>query len=109
MVEVVCDDLGVGGSKRLLSLNLTTVLAVLLLGLWLLMSCDNIVYFKYYNLPHKPVRVFTFLVGRNSTPMDKETMEWIACENKGEFVVDNFLLKSSTLKRKLKIYLLRAI
>ena len=31
-----------GGSQRLLSLNPTTDLAVLLLGLWLLMGCDNI-------------------------------------------------------------------
>ena len=31
----------VGGSQRLLSLNPTTVLVVLLLGLWLLLGCDN--------------------------------------------------------------------
>ena len=33
---------GGGGSQRLLSLNPTTVLVVLLLGLWLLLGCDNI-------------------------------------------------------------------
>ena len=32
---------GVGRSQRLLSLNLTTVMVVLLLGLWLLLGCDN--------------------------------------------------------------------
>ena len=31
----------VGGSQRLLSLNPTTVMVVLLLGLWLLLGCDN--------------------------------------------------------------------
>jgi len=30
-----------GGSQRLLSLNPTTVIVVLLLGLWLLLGCDN--------------------------------------------------------------------
>ena len=32
---------GGGGSQRLLSLNPTTVLVVLLLALWLLLGCDN--------------------------------------------------------------------
>ena len=32
---------GGGGSHRLLSLNQTTILVVLLLGLWLLLGCDN--------------------------------------------------------------------
>ena len=31
-----------GGSQRLLCLNPTTVMVVLLLGLWLLLGCDNI-------------------------------------------------------------------
>ena len=31
----------VGGSQRLLSLNPTTVIVVLLLGLWLLLGCDK--------------------------------------------------------------------
>ena len=30
-----------GGSQRLLCLNPTTVMVVLLLGLWLLLGCDN--------------------------------------------------------------------
>ena len=30
-----------GGSQRLLSLNPTKVMVVLLLGLWLLLGCDN--------------------------------------------------------------------
>ena len=33
---------GGGGSQRLLCLNPTTVMVVLLLGLWLLLGCDNI-------------------------------------------------------------------
>ena len=33
-------------SQRLLSLNPTTVMVVLLLGLWLLLGCDNKVSFK---------------------------------------------------------------
>ena len=42
--------MGVGGgggggySQRLLCLNLSTVMVVLLLGLWLLLGCDNIAY-----------------------------------------------------------------
>ena len=35
---------GCGGSQGLHSLNPTTVLVVLLLGLWLLLGCDNIEY-----------------------------------------------------------------
>ena len=35
---------GGGGSQRLLSLNPTTVMAVLLLGLWLLLGCDNMAF-----------------------------------------------------------------
>ena len=31
----------VGGSQRLLSLNSTTVMVVLVLGLWLLLGCDK--------------------------------------------------------------------
>ena len=31
----------VGGSQRLLSLNPTTVMVVLVLGLWLLLGCDK--------------------------------------------------------------------
>ena len=30
-----------GGSQRLINLNPTTVIVVLLLGLWLLLGCDN--------------------------------------------------------------------
>ena len=32
---------GGGGSEQLLSLNPATVMVVLLLGLWLLLGCDN--------------------------------------------------------------------
>ena len=37
---------GVGCSRRLLSPNPTTVLVFLLLGLWLLLGCDNIITFN---------------------------------------------------------------
>ena len=42
--------MGGGGSQRLLCLNPTTVMVVLLLGLWLLLGCDNIsiIYLKYH-------------------------------------------------------------
>ena len=36
-----------GGSQRLLCLNPTTVMVVLLLGLWLLLGCDNNVDAEY--------------------------------------------------------------
>ena len=39
---------GGGGSQRLLSLNPTTVIVVLLLGLWLLLGCDNTAAFAFY-------------------------------------------------------------
>ena len=35
-----------GGSQRLLSLNPTTVMFVLLLGLWLLLGCDISTHFE---------------------------------------------------------------
>ena len=37
--------------------------------------------FKTYNWPHKPVRVFTYLVGMDSNGISE--MKWMACENKG--------------------------
>merc|ERR1719431_781726 len=36
-----------------------------------------------YNQPHKPVRVFTYLIGREIS--DLEAAKWMACENKGYF------------------------
>ncbi|XP_021912833.1 voltage-dependent calcium channel subunit alpha-2/delta-3 isoform X6 [Zootermopsis nevadensis] len=40
--------------------------------------------FKQYNLPHTPVRVFTYLIGRDSS--NAEEMNRIACTNKGYYV-----------------------
>ena len=34
-----------------------------------------------YNQPHKPVRVFTYLIGREISDLD--AAKWMACENKG--------------------------
>ena len=48
---------GGGGSQRLLCLNPTTVMVVLLLGLWLLLGCDN-TNREYSNL-HSEVFIFT--------------------------------------------------
>jgi len=39
--------------------------------------------FQEYNQPHKPVRVFTYLIGREIS--DLEAAKWMACENKGYF------------------------
>jgi hypothetical protein len=38
--------------------------------------------FKHYNLPHTPVRVFTYLIGRDAS--NAEEMHKIACTNKGK-------------------------
>ncbi|XP_023705860.1 voltage-dependent calcium channel subunit alpha-2/delta-3 isoform X6 [Cryptotermes secundus] len=40
--------------------------------------------FKQYNLPHTPIRVFTYLIGRDSS--NAEEMNKIACTNKGYYV-----------------------
>merc|ERR1712226_1233164 len=39
--------------------------------------------FQEYNQPHKPVRVFAYLIGREIS--DLEAAKWMACENKGYF------------------------
>lgn len=36
--------------------------------------------FKTYNWPHRPVRVFTYLIGDSSSSTD---IFWMACANKG--------------------------
>jgi len=36
-----------------------------------------------YNEPHKPVRMFTYLIGREIS--DLEAAKWMACNNKGYF------------------------
>ena len=40
--------------------------------------------FQEYNQPHKPVRVFTYLIGREISDLD--AAKWMACENKGASV-----------------------
>lgn len=37
--------------------------------------------FKQYNWPHMPVRIFTYLTGRDGSNADD--MNWMACTNKG--------------------------
>ena len=44
---------------------------------------DNFLLFQEYNQPHKPVRVFTYLIGREISDLD--AAKWMACENKGYF------------------------
>ena len=39
--------------------------------------------FQEYTQPHKPVRVFTYLIGREIS--DLQAAKWMACENKGYF------------------------
>ncbi|XP_065165704.1 voltage-dependent calcium channel subunit alpha-2/delta-3 isoform X2 [Atheta coriaria] len=39
--------------------------------------------FKMYNWPHRPVRLFSFLAGKDSG--GQEEMHWMACENKGYY------------------------
>ncbi|KAG8330702.1 Voltage-dependent calcium channel subunit alpha-2/delta-4 [Homalodisca vitripennis] len=39
--------------------------------------------FKQYNWPHMPVRVFTYLVGKDTS--NAKEMHWIACNNKGYY------------------------
>ena len=38
--------------------------------------------FKKYNMPHKPVRVFTYLIGREIS--DLKAANWMACKNRGK-------------------------
>ena len=38
--------------------------------------------FRDFNSPHKPVRVFTYLIGREIS--DLKAANWMACSNKGK-------------------------
>ena len=40
--------------------------------------------FWEYNQPHKPVRVFSYLISRDNSDLD--AAKWMACENKGASV-----------------------
>lgn len=42
---------------------------------------------KHYNWPHRPVRIFTYLIGGGSG--SRESMHSIACSNKGYYVQIN--------------------
>jgi hypothetical protein len=42
--------------------------------------------FKNYNSPHKPVRVFTYLIGREIS--DLKAANWMACTNKGNMTTN---------------------
>ena len=41
--------------------------------------------FKQYNMPHKPVRVFTYLIGREIS--DLKAANWMACSNRGKIYI----------------------
>lgn len=56
--------------------------------------------FEKYNWPHKPVRVFTYVIGREI--IDTAATNWMACANKGssnQFKQMRRLGMSSTLTR----------
>ena len=44
--------------------------------------------FEQYNWPHKPVRVFSYVIGREI--IDTTATSWMACSNKGT-AFDGFL------------------
>ncbi|XP_014246185.1 voltage-dependent calcium channel subunit alpha-2/delta-4 isoform X2 [Cimex lectularius] len=56
--------------------------------------------FKAYNWPHMPVRVFTYLIGKDKS--NAAELFWIACSNKGYY--EN-IDKPETIKEKVQNYL----
>ncbi|CAG9816549.1 unnamed protein product [Phaedon cochleariae] len=53
--------------------------------------------FKMYNFPHAPVRVFTYLIGKDSSGANE--MHWMACAHKGYYtrIQDYGQIKESVL------------
>lgn len=43
--------------------------------------------FKQYNWPHMPVRIFTYLTGKDGSNADD--MNWMACNNKGRDTIES--------------------
>ena len=52
--------------------------------------------FQEYNQPHKPVRVFTYLIGREISDLD--AAKWMACENKGTSAKNKFAFSRITVR-----------
>ena len=65
-----------GCFQRLLCLNPTTVMVVLLLGLWLLLGCDNSINFRVLGL---------WLSCDNSSINFRVLGLWLGCDNRGTF------------------------
>ncbi|KAF6216261.1 hypothetical protein GE061_000601 [Apolygus lucorum] len=57
--------------------------------------------FKEYNQPHNPVRVFTYLVGKDKSNAAEE-LYWMACSNKGYY---EHIDKPETIRQKVLNYL----
>ncbi|XP_045481988.1 voltage-dependent calcium channel subunit alpha-2/delta-3 isoform X2 [Harmonia axyridis] len=55
--------------------------------------------FKQYNFPHRPVRVFTYLIGKDASNADE--MHWMACSNKGYYTR---IKSANEIKRKVLHY-----
>lgn len=47
--------------------------------------------FKMYNWPHRPVRMFTYLIGKDTS--SATDMHWMACANKGKTLCGVVLFK----------------